>query len=107
MKRASLLFVPALVWTVVAAGTCSACPMCLEAIKGRSDGGGDLPLAFYYSILFMLSMPFVLTGAFGVYFYVLHRQGLAAAHAREVGETASEPGAAPVFGMVMPQSATG
>lgn len=78
MRRALVPILPALLWLLLEAQTCRACPMCMEAIKGRSDGGGNLPLAFYYSILFMLSMPFLLTGAFGVYFYYLHRQGLTA-----------------------------
>lgn len=52
-----------------------ACPMCAEALaNGKSDKAQDAPRGFYYSILFMLSMPFLLTGAFGFAFYRLHRQ---------------------------------
>lgn len=52
-----------------------ACPMCAEALaNGKSDKSQDAPRAFYYSILFMLSMPFLLTGAFGFAFYRLHKQ---------------------------------
>lgn len=39
-----------------------ACPTCKEALAGNG-GGGDLAAAFSYSILFMMAMPFLLTGA--------------------------------------------
>lgn len=52
-----------------------ACPMCVEALLGDSNYGGNLPLAFYYSILFMLSMPFLIVAAFSVYFYILSKPG--------------------------------
>lgn len=68
---------PLVVWAILLlaalAPGADACPMCMEAIAGENSSGGNLPLAFYYSILFMLSMPFVIVTGFSVYFYVLHR----------------------------------
>lgn len=62
---------------VVGTQVAEACPMCAEALaSGKADRSQDAPLGFYYSILFMLSMPFILTGAFGFAFYRLHRQRL-------------------------------
>lgn len=47
-----------------------ACPMCAEALEnGKSGTGQNLSKGIYYSLLFMLSMPFLLTGAFGFAFY--------------------------------------
>ena len=51
----------------------SACPSCKEALAS-SSGRGDLVSGFFWSILFMLSMPFVLLGSLGFYFYCLVRK---------------------------------
>jgi hypothetical protein len=67
----SLAFSPAL-------PSAQACPMC----KLANEEGGDTqaaavanarPRAYMYSILFMLSMPAVLTAAFALGFYRLHK----------------------------------
>jgi hypothetical protein len=60
----------------------TACPSCKEAL-GNSSGGGDLVSGFFWSILFMLSMPFLLLGSFGLYFYYLVRKARAAKPAAE------------------------
>jgi hypothetical protein len=63
----------------------SACPSCKEALAS-SDGDmaqGDLVSGFMYSILFMLSMPFAIVGAFGTSMYLAVRK------ARVSSETAS------------------
>lgn len=61
---------------VLGAATAQACPMCANAVaEGRGDGGGDVPTAFYYSILFMLSMPFLLTASYGYAFYRVSKRG--------------------------------
>jgi hypothetical protein len=59
-----------------------ACPSCKEAL-GSSSGGGDLVSGFFWSILFMLSMPFLLLGSFGLYFYYLVRKARLARPAAE------------------------
>jgi hypothetical protein len=56
-------------------GTASACPFCKEAL---SSSGGDLVSGFFYSILFMLSMPVMIFTGMGTYFYVLVRRARAA-----------------------------
>lgn len=65
-----------IIWLAVVAmgvfvlqSTASACPMCANAVAE----GQNQSQAFYYSILFMLSMPFLLLGAFGAAFYRLSR----------------------------------
>ena len=41
----------------------SACPSCQQALG--DDSQGDLAKGLYYSILFMMSMPFAILGTFG------------------------------------------
>jgi heme/copper-type cytochrome/quinol oxidase subunit 2 len=49
----------------------AACPMCKEAL---GSNGGDLVSGFFYSILFMLSMPFMIVAGMSGYFYLLVRR---------------------------------
>ncbi len=53
------------------AGTASvatACPSCQQAL-GSDPGQGDLASGIYYSILFMMSMPFAIVGTFATLAY--------------------------------------
>jgi len=59
----------------------SACPTCREALL---DGhGGDLLSGYFWSIIFMMTMPFLLLGSFALYCYWLIR---IARLAHEAGE---------------------
>jgi hypothetical protein len=58
----------------VAAADASACPMCKAALASHDRSHGDLVTGFFWSILFMLSMPFVLLGSFSTYMYLLVRR---------------------------------
>jgi len=58
--------------TLLAVSTASACPSCKVALA--SQGQGDLVSGFFYSILFMLSMPFAILGSFSGYMYLLVRR---------------------------------
>lgn len=52
-----------------------ACPQCQKALAGSDGGvGGNIVRGYFWSILFMLSMPFVLLSAFSTYFYLLIRK---------------------------------
>lgn len=55
------------------ASVAQACPMCKEAIAADS-GGGDLISGYFWSIVFMMSMPFALIGTFGLYAYLQVRK---------------------------------
>jgi hypothetical protein len=48
------------------ASAASACPSCQAAL---AEGQGDLARGIYYSILFMMSMPFAIVGTFSVVIY--------------------------------------
>jgi hypothetical protein len=70
MQRATRI----IVWTVFflaasgAASIASACPSCQAALNGDSSQA-DLARGIYYSILFMMSMPFAIVGTFGGLMY--------------------------------------
>jgi heme/copper-type cytochrome/quinol oxidase subunit 2 len=46
------------------ASVASACPSCQQALQDDASQG-DLARGLYYSILFMMSMPFAIIGTFG------------------------------------------
>jgi len=50
------------------ASVASACPSCQAALNSDTNAG-DLPRGIYYSILFMMSMPFAIVGTFGAFAY--------------------------------------
>lgn len=52
----------------------SACPNCATAVHTpESDTGGSAAEGYYYSILFMLAMPYVLLGGFAFAFWRMVR----------------------------------
>lgn len=69
MSRYLRSIVLAIVIGLSAAGTASACPMCKEA----NEKDSNLPRAYMYSILFMMSMPAIVFTGFGIKLYRLHR----------------------------------
>jgi hypothetical protein len=69
-NRLARFILPAAV-AVVVVGACSvasACPSCQAALAG-DEAHGDLARGIYYSILFMMSMPFAIVGTFGTLAY--------------------------------------
>lgn len=68
------------------ASTALACPTCKAAL---ASNGGDLVSGFFYSILFMLSMPFLILGGISSYMYLLVRRARAERQAAEAVSTAS------------------
>jgi hypothetical protein len=69
-SRFARLILPAaaLVVVVGACSVASACPSCQAALAG-DEAQGDLARGIYYSILFMMSMPFAIVGTFGTLAY--------------------------------------
>jgi hypothetical protein len=72
MNRARILpRVVALACLLLVVGTATiaeACPSCQQALNG--DGSqGDLARGIYYSVLFMMAMPFAIVGTFGAMAY--------------------------------------
>lgn len=57
----------------------NACPQCQKALAGSKGGvGGNIVRGYFWSILFMLSMPFLVLGGLSTYFYLLVRRAKAA-----------------------------
>jgi len=66
-----LLLVMAL-WMV--ADVAMACPNCKDSLAQNDPARSGLSRGFYWSILLMLSTPFVVTAGLGTYFYLLVRK---------------------------------
>jgi hypothetical protein len=64
----SLLAVVAVVFALAAAA--EACPTCKDAIAASDPAHQNMARGYFYSILFMMAMPFVLIGSFGGYMWL-------------------------------------
>jgi hypothetical protein len=62
--------IAAAVLCLATASPVSACPMC----KLAAESAARQPRAYMYSILFMMSMPMMLTTGFGIAFWRLNRE---------------------------------
>jgi hypothetical protein len=71
-------------------GVAAACPTCKESLA-HDPAAANLARGFYYSILFMVSMPFVIFGSMSAYFYWEVRK----AKARQAAELAKSDSARP------------
>lgn len=58
---------------LVAADVASACPSCQAALASQ-EGGQRVVQGFFWSILFMMSMPFSILTGLSTYFYFLVRR---------------------------------
>lgn len=85
-RRAAHLLLSAAVLSIVmlAATDAWACPMCKAALGSSGRNHGDWVGGFFWSILFMLSMPFLILGGLSAYMYSLVRQARRDAEKRDV-----------------------
>jgi hypothetical protein len=74
-----------LVVVAMLAGVAAACPTCREGLAQNDPQGRSLAAGFYYSILFMMAMPFTILGAFGGLAYLSIRR----ARERETSDVAT------------------
>jgi uncharacterized membrane protein len=56
------------------ADVASACPTCKDSVAQNDPQYQSMARGYYYSILFMLSMPFVIVTAFGTFAYRAYKQ---------------------------------
>lgn len=86
-RRAAPLLLIAVVTLAIAltASEAGACPMCKAALGSQGRNHGDWVGGFFWSILFMLSMPFLILGGLSAYMYRLVRQ------ARRDGRQSAKP----------------
>jgi uncharacterized paraquat-inducible protein A len=54
----------ALLVALLLAGVASACPTCKDALAEADPQQKSVAVGYYYSILFMMSMPFAILGGF-------------------------------------------
>lgn len=79
-----------MLWIVawcVCISVAEACPSCKDGLA--SGPNGSLVRGVFYSIIFMMSMPFLILGGLGTYGYLLVRKARRAQQA--VGERVQEP----------------
>ena len=56
------------------ASVAAACPTCKEGLAQNDPHGQSIAAGYYYSILFMMSMPYIVLGTFGsVAYYSIRR----------------------------------
>jgi hypothetical protein len=67
----------AVLFVALLAGVAAACPTCREGLAENDPQGRSLAAGFYYSILFMMSMPFAILATFGGLAYLSVRRARA------------------------------
>ncbi|MEX2026136.1 MAG: hypothetical protein WEH44_02530 [Pirellulaceae bacterium] len=81
----------ALAFIAIITAAAVACPTCKDGIAENDPEHQALARGFYYSILFMMSMPFLIVGTFGSFAYLSIRR----ARQQQSGEAATDPSYAP------------
>ena len=59
---------------LVLATTAEACPTCKDGIADSDPATQSMAAGYFYSILFMMSMPFILLGSLGSFAYLSVRK---------------------------------
>ena len=90
MLRRSLTFALLFLLALVVAQAASACPTCKDNLGDPASA--NLARGFYYSILFMLSMPYLILGCICFYFYSLVRKARREREAAEAQATLAVAG---------------
>ena len=88
---AALLIAVLSIATVLSiASVAQACPACKQALASTEHArSGDPIQGFMWSILFMMSMPFLLLGGFGTYLWYIVRRARLAAEAQAAAQGAA------------------
>jgi uncharacterized membrane protein len=79
-------FIVALALVAVLATVASACPTCKEGLDQNDPQHQSVAAGFYYSILFMMSMPYIVLGSFGYLAFLSIRK----AKVRQEAEAAND-----------------
>lgn len=69
-----MLIALALVLVCLIASVAGACPTCKEGLSQTDPQGQAIAAGYYYSILFMMAMPFAILGTFGSLAYLSIRR---------------------------------
>ena len=68
-RSLSSRWVLALLIVLMFVGAVSACPTCKDGLAQNDPGRANMVRGYFWSILFMMSMPFLILGGLGSYFY--------------------------------------
>ena len=79
VRTVAALAIAALVLSMAA--DASACPTCKDGLGHADPQGRSIAAGYYYSILFMMSMPFIILTTFGSFAYRSVRKAQAAREA--------------------------
>ena len=89
----SLRGILSLAVVMVLAGAAQACPSCKQALATADTAQGDVVGAYFWSILFMLSMPIALISTFSFSMWRAVKKANAAKESAEPGaRNAEQPG---------------
>ena len=81
-----------LVVVLSTATVAQACPACKQALASTENVAAGNPIqGFMWSILFMMSMPFLLLGGFGTYLWYIVRRARLAAERAQAAAVATSP----------------
>lgn len=84
MKRTIPLFAMACLATLVLVADAWACPNCKDSLAANDPSGTGLVQGYFWSIMFMVSMPFTILVGMSTYFFLLVRRARRAAAAGHV-----------------------
>ena len=69
-----MLIALAIALVLLIVSVAAACPNCKEGLAQNDPHGQSIAAGYYYSILFMMSMPFAILGTFGSLAYLSIRR---------------------------------
>jgi hypothetical protein len=75
LLRTLVLPLLVLLLVIVCHGVASACPSCKDSLAYSDANHQTLVRGYFWSILFMMSMPFLILSGLGTYMYMLVRRG--------------------------------
>lgn len=83
-----IVFVLLFIFVASLAGDASACPTCKDGLADSDPGTQAMAAGYFYSILFMMSMPFLIIATFGSFAYYSVRKARQAAEAQATPNSA-------------------
>ena len=89
------LLLIAMAAVLLAAGVASACPTCKDGVAANDPEHAHMVKGYFYSILFMMGMPYLLLTSFGLYMYREVRKARARDAAKAADDTAPKKPLAP------------
>ena len=92
MRRTLAVLLVVVVVSLVLVQPVLACPTCKEAIAENGQSQEGLVRGYFWSIIFMMSMPFLIFGGLGYYFSSQVRRARAAELLETAGEAVVEIG---------------